>query len=143
MVKKGFILTLLFLFFVSTTGLPFSVEFCNILNKAIKTECSLLTSGKAENELNCPFEMEKAAPKSITFKDENCCSKEFITIGVKDSYISNKTESQNQLVNIVLPVSNNIFSETEQENSTYTYIDTSPPLLQSNTLYINNSVLLI
>ena len=143
MIKKASILTLLFLFFISTTGLPFSVEFCNILNKAIKTECSLLASGKDTNELSCPFEMEKAADKSISFKDENCCSQEFITIGVKDSYISNKTEAQNQSVTIILPVSNNIFSEKELEISTYTYIDTSPPLLQSNTLYLNNSVLLI
>jgi hypothetical protein len=143
MIKKISILTLLFLFFVSTTGLPFSVEFCNILKKEIKTECPLLTSQKVKNEMSCPFETEKAADNSISFKDEGCCSQEFFTIGVKDSFISNKTETQNQSVIIILPVSNYSSPKTELEISTYTFIDTSPPLLQSNTLYLSNSILLI
>ncbi|MGA8265159.1 MAG: hypothetical protein WB779_12020, partial [Ignavibacteriaceae bacterium] len=142
-IKKASILTLLFLFFVSTTGLPFSVEFCNLLHREIQTECSLLTPSKGKDELHCPFEMEKAANKSVSFKDENCCSEGFIIVGVKDSFISNKTESQNQSVTIVLPISNYSLPETEQEISTYTFIDTSPPLLQNNSLYLSNSVLLI
>jgi hypothetical protein len=142
-IKKTSILTLIFLFFVSTTGLPFSVEFCNILKKELKTECPLFTHENENNELSCPFEREKAADKSISFKNENCCSQEFITIGVKDSFISNKTESQDLTHTIVLPVSNYTIPVTGQEISTYTFIDTSPPLLQSNTLYLSNSILLI
>ena len=73
-IKKASILTLLFLFFISTTGLPFSVEFCNILKKEIKTECPLFTHENESNVLSCPFEMEKAANNSTsTIKDEDCC----------------------------------------------------------------------
>ena len=144
MIKKASILTLLLLFFVSTTGLPFSVEFCNILKKEIKTECPLFTQEKENNELSCPFEKEKAANKSTsTIKDEDCCSQELIVLGVKDSFIPNKTEARNQSVSVVLPISDYSLPETEQEISTYTFIDTSPPLLQSNSLYLSNSILLI
>lgn len=143
MIKKASILTLLFLFFISTTGLPFSVEFCNILKKEIKTECPLFTHENESNVLSCPFEMEKAAHNSISFKNEDCCSLEFIIVGVKDSFIPNKTEAQNQFVTIVLPISDYSLPRTGQEISTYTFIDTSPPLLQSNTLYLSNSIFLI
>jgi hypothetical protein len=143
MFKKVSILTLLFLFFISTTGLPFSVQFCNILKKEIKTECPLLTSGKVKNGMSCPFEKENAVDKSISFKDESCCSQEFFTVGVKDSFISNKTETQNQSDTIILPVLDYSSPKTELEIYTYSFIDTSPPLLQSNTLYLSNSILLI
>jgi hypothetical protein len=143
MIKKGFILTLLLLFFASTTGLPFSVEFCNILKKEIKTECPLFTPENNENELSCPFEKEKAAEKSTSFKDEDCCSRKFMIIGVKDSFIPNKTEAGNQSLTIILPVADYSLPVTVQQVSNYTFIDTSPPLLQSNTLYLNNSILLI
>ena len=143
MIKKTSILTLLLLFFVSTTGLPFSVEFCNILKKEIKTECPLFTQENENTELSCPFEKNNPATNSTSVKNENCCSQEFIIVGVKDSFIPNKTEARNQSVSVVLPISDYSLPETEQEISTYTFIDTSPPLLQSNTLYLSNSILLI
>ena len=143
MFKKVSILTLLLLFFVSTTGLPLTIHFCNILNKEVKSACILHTPQKKTTEINCMCEKEESRTNITSIKEEECCTIKVVIAGVKDSFISNKTETQNQSVTIILPVTVTSLPKTEQEISTYTFIDTSPPLQQDNSLYLSNSILLI
>jgi len=77
-------------------------------------------------------------------QSQNCCSIKVIDSNVKDNYISNISEKVSHTQIITVIVSQNIsFDNLLNNDITKNYIDTSPPLLSGNSLYLTNSILLI
>lgn len=143
MIKKISILTLLLLFFVSTTGLPLTIHFCNMMHKEANNTCKMHNAKKMMSEMHSDCCKKNDAKKAETIKKASCCKLETVLAGVKDSFISYKTESENNSVTKLFFVTE-ITPEPKSLNiSIYSFIDTSPPLLQGNHLYLTNSILLI
>jgi len=143
MIKKIFILTLLLILLVTTTGMPFSVRFCKILNTNANSLCKMQNDeNKSENKCSGCCK-DKTGSKNETIKNHDFCKLATANINITDSFILIKTDVQNNLeysVSIHYDVSN-IFSLLKISHSISSNI--SPPQLQNNHLYLSNSVLLI
>jgi len=143
MIKKISILTLLIFFFVSTTGLPVTIHFCNMTEKEMSSTCSMHMPEKQVADTHSTCNEENPAEKNISIEMQDCCKTETIIASVEDSFLTSKTESQNKLLNELSPVSEFTIILIPQHISTYSFIDTSPHLLQSNKLYLTNLIFLI
>ncbi len=146
MIKKVSILTLLLLFFVSTSGLPLTIHFCS-MEKTEKVEiqqkCNCRDNRSNHMHKACPLSKIQNNTKDLTIKSQNCCESETALKYIKDSFLNNnkniqKEVSANKIIVSIIPT-----TEILQPTTFYTYTDTSPPPLTSNQLYIYNSVLLI
>lgn len=143
MIKKASIITLLLLFFVSTTGLPLTIHFCNMTEKEISSTCSMHMPEKQIDNMQSACNEENPVDKTISLEMQNCCKTELIYAKVKDSFLSSNTETQNYLATGLNPVAEITTIQIPQTISTYSFIDISPPLRQNNHLYITNSTFLI
>ena len=145
MFKKISILTLLLLFFVSTTGLPLTIHFCNMaanMEKMDMSSCSCHV--KNTNRMHKACSLFKSETKEISVKSQNCCDTEVSFIKhVKDSFLSNKTEIQKEVSIQKIHILTLPSISQRQTVSYFSFTDSSPPLLTSNHLYIYNSVFLI
>ena len=146
MFKKVSILTLLLLFFVSTSGLPLTIHFCS-MEKTQKVEilqkCNCRDNRSNQMHKACPLSEIQNDAKDLSIKSQNCCESEAALKYVKDSFLTNnkniqKEVSANKIIISIIPT-----IEIEQSTTFYTYTDTSPPPLTNNQIYIYNSVLLI
>ena len=146
MFKKVSILTLLLLFFVSTSGLPLTIHFCSMektRKMEIQQKCNCRDNRSNHMHKACPFSEMQYNKKDISIKSQNCCESEAALKYVKDSFLNNnkniqKEVSANKKIASIIP---NI--EIVQPTTFYIYTDTSPPPLINNQIYIYNSVLLI
>lgn len=143
MIKKISILTVLLLFFVSTTGLPLSIHFCKMIKKEVNSTCKMQMTEKKMEDMHSTGCENKNEDESVSAKKQNCCKVETIIAGVQDSFISGKTEAENNLTNQLFPIAEIPVVLISEEISTYSFIDTSPPLQHNNHLYLTNSILLI
>ena len=138
MKKKIFILSLVIVFFVSTTSLPITVHLCRMAQKATTSNCNMMGHCK----ISCKNQSVKEA--HLLQINNNCCSTKTIDTSVKDEYLSQKNGNSDNIQSLVFVLTNNPFESIEQLNSNKKYFqDFSPPLLTNNTLYLSNSVLLI
>ena len=145
MFKKISISTLLLLFFVSTTGLPLTIHYCNMAESMEKMDMSSCSCHvKNTNRMHKDCSLFKIDTKEVSVKSKNCCDTEVSFIKyVKDSYLSNKTEIQKEvsvqktLIADILPV------KRVHAVSYLIFTDTSPPPLADNHLYNFTTVLLI
>ena len=140
--KKIYISLLSLVFFLSTTSLPMTIHLCKMMNTTDTKACAMCTSAPVKK--SC---CETDVKGDVSIKRDNssdCCSTQLIDATVKDNFLSSKTENQD--LNpvkfapvIILPVEfftcSKLFS--------YIDIDTSPPNLQTNKLYLINSIFLI
>ncbi len=143
MIKKISILTILLLFFVSTTGLPLTVHFCNMVNKEVSATCDMGMSSIQMEMMHKACHEQRANDNIVSMKALDCCKTETIIAGIKDSFIANKTEPQKNSVSEVISLSIIPVVFSTQKIFTYSLIDTSPPSISSNHIYIYNSVFLI
>ncbi len=142
MKRKISILTLTFLFFAATTGLPVTVHFCKMMESASLEACEM-HEVKVEKSSCCESEAPEY-PVKLTSEIPACCQSEFIYNKVKDDFLFNKTNenlkvSSENLVYIVvvIPEMLNVNIKNSLNN------DSSPPFLINPDIYISNSVLLI
>jgi hypothetical protein len=144
MFRKTQIVSLILLFFVSTTGMPAFYHYCEMLGKKSLNECDM-----------CMAEMEKTIPSccshemmehvvTISFDTPVCCQDAFVYNKVEDQYLSNKPDlnfyslSENLIQTaLLIPTSVYFYSENSF------YCDSSPPFLINPDLNITNSTLLI
>jgi len=136
--KKISILTLSFLFFVSTTGLPLVLHYCEMMEAVSFEVCEMhyvkpVQTGCCDTGSN--------ADVFFTSEYDECCSTKLIDSSVKDDFVVSKTEITKIQLPVVLLIENNFNSGKTISDKFYT--DTSPPLLADNHIYLSNSVLLI
>jgi hypothetical protein len=137
MKRKIFILTLALVFLVSTTGLPLIIHYCKMMETASLQACEM--HNKEIKKSSCCEEADIADIYYSKLIDE-CCEDLLVDHSVKENFVINKTESPAALyLYTYIPVALDLTSN----HQTYFKVDTSPPLLSSNKIYLTNSVLLI
>ena len=144
MKRKISILTLISVFFVSTTGLPVSYHLCQMMQEKSLSECDICKAETEKIELSCCSEETPEYPVSISSANPICCQDEFVYNKVEDEFLCIKTEAK-----IFITVEHSIFTSVSpadffQNLITQKYlISSSPPKFLTNNIYLNNSVFLI
>ena len=142
--KKIFILTLTFVFLVSTTGLPVSYHLCKMMQEKSLSECEMCKAEMEKIESSCCSKVTSDYSVIIKSEKSACCQDEFVYKKVEDEFVTNKSDvssfssSEIFIQPIVLIPYTFDFSIKE-----FIYCDTSPPFLINPELHITNSVLLI
>jgi RecJ-like exonuclease len=126
MKKKISILTLTFLFLVSTTGLPIYSHYCEMMGKRSSSECEMCKAEIEKVESSCCSENTSDNNLKLTNEKSTCCVQEFDFKKINDDYSqsfnsnfkiasvafvslnsstlsSDKTETHSQQVNCNLP----------------------------------------
>ena len=144
MKKKISILTLTFLFLVSTTGFPVTYHLCRMMQEKSFSKCEMCKAEMEEIQTSCHY--ENTSDYSIVIKSENlpCCEEEFVYNKVEAEFVINKTEvkffsSSEILFQPIILIPNNFDFSVEESF----YCDSSPPFLVNPEIYITNSILLI
>ena len=146
MFKKISILTLLLLFFVSTSGLPLTIHFCSMEKTQIveiQQKCNCRDNRSTHMHKACPLSEIQNNSKDSAIKSQNCCESEAALKYIKDSFLTNNKNIQKEVTANKIIVSIIPNTEIIQPTTFYTYTDTSPPPLKDNQIYIYNSILLI
>ncbi|MCW8803411.1 MAG: hypothetical protein OQK57_03350 [Ignavibacteriaceae bacterium] len=142
--KRILILTLTFLFLVSTTGLPITYHLCQMMDKKSLSECEMCMADEVKAESSCCS--EEFSDYLVTLSSENpiCCQDEFVYNKIEDDFILSKTDVQLILTSEVLPqVIAVILHSVDFSFEGSFYCDSSPPFLINPEIHITNSVLLI
>jgi len=138
MKKKISVISLVLLFFVSTTGLPFAVNFCTMMDTPEADMCEMHLEHKT-----CEYEAHKLSVNSEISKD-NCCKTELIDKSVCDKYIQVNNQSNNLIQHAVAVINNDFLAADNLVVKPVKYFnDASPPTLLNNHIYLDNSILLI
>ena len=138
MKKKISVISLVLLFFVSTTGLPFAVNFCTMMDTPDADMCEMHTEHKT-----CEYESHKSSINSEINKD-NCCKTEIIDKSICDKYIQVNNQNNNLIQHTVAVIDNVFLVADNLVVNPVKYInDASPPTLLNNHIYLDNSILLI
>lgn len=141
MKRKIFILTLTLVFLVSTTGMPLIIHYCKMMETATLQACEM-HSKEIKKSSCCESETHSSVIADSYFSNaiDECCTDFLVDHSVKETFLTSKTEINLPLYLFTLiPVEFNL-SSNHQINQE---IDTSPPLLSSNKIYLTNSILLI
>ena len=138
MKKKISVISLILLFFISTTGLPLAVNFCTMMNTPEADMCEMHTEHKT-----CEYESHKSSINSEINKD-NCCKTEIIDKSICDKYIQVNNQNNNLIQHTVAVIDNVFLVADNLVVNPVKYInDASPPTLLNNHIYLDNSILLI
>lgn len=144
MKKKIYILTLTFLFLISTTGIPVTFHLCNMMQEKSFSECEICSSTLNEVFTSCCALDDNQNLISISSYKSACCQNEFVYNKVEDNFLPNKTEA-----NIYFSF-DNLFEQISLLQPTIDfqsinlfYCDSSPPFLVDTDIYITNLALLI
>ena len=141
MKRKLSILTLAFLFFTATTGLPVTLHYCNMMESASMVVCEM---HKIEVEKSCCESEMSDSPLKITSDTSPCCQNKLIYNKIDDEFLFSKSNvsffssSEILLQQIAIITNADNFNFTEPF-----YNDSSPPFLIDPDLHITNSVFLI
>ena len=141
MKRKISILTLAFLFFAATTGVPITLHICKIMGTTSSEFCEMHKANVVKH--SCCEDEQPVYPVNIT-SDNSCCQTELVYNKVKDDFVSNKpnvnifSSSENLFQPVTLTTLSTDFSFDE-----LFYCDSSPPFLINPELHITNSILLI
>lgn len=138
MKKRIFISTFIVLFLVSTTGLPIMYHLCNMMNTISFNPCAMCIDGDSY----CCKE-ENYGMKILSGQKDECCKTKLVAEPLSEKYLSVSLEVPKidfKIFVFTLPFDNSV-SEVITKSSCAS--DNSPPETYSNSLYLNNSVLLI
>jgi hypothetical protein len=138
MKKKISVISLILLFFVSTTGLPLTINICSLMDTPQADICEMHSEHKT-----CEYEANKVSVKTEITKTD-CCKTELIDKSICDKYL--QASSQNSNLNhpsIVIINDNFLVNNNLLINPLRYFNDTSPPSLLNNHIYLKISILLI
>jgi hypothetical protein len=140
--KKKLILIVTLLFFLSTTGLPISLHYCQMQSSTSFSSCEMCSLKEIELEPSC---CEEEFDSSVQIKAENseqCCATQIIDKSISDNFIPLKLEVKQDPSSSVIYLTN-LISKQLILNHQFINSAASPPFTQHNDLYLQNSVLLI
>jgi len=144
MIKRTKILILIFLFFISTTGLPVFYHYCEMMGESSLDKCEMCMSEIEIIEPSCCGEETMEYPVNVSSENPICCQDEFIYSKVEDEFIYNKSDVNffASSDNLIQPIFLYPPSVDFQKEESF-YCDSSPPFLIDPEIHITNSVLLI
>lgn len=139
MKRKVYILTLLGIFFISTTGLPLTVNICGMKNMQSPKECKM----HMDNMQGKCHEDKSAGEVNMTKDMPACCQIKIVNNNITDNFISSLNDAGTKTSVKIILVSG-ILNFTPEINLSYNiYTSGSPPLISDNHIYLTNSILLI
>ena len=144
MFRKTQIVSLILLFFISTTGLPAYYHYCEMMGKRSLSECEACKAKIEKIESSCCSNETPEYPVTISSDQPVCCQDAFVYNKVEDQFLFNKSEINYFTSTQILFHSVSLITPSVDfllENSFY--CDSSPPFLINPELNISNSVLLI
>ena len=138
--KRILILALTFLFLVSTTGLPVTINLCK-MNSEEADQCTM--HQKPVKSMCCIEDISENTLR-ISRTTPNCCQVSLVYNKVESEFVNNKTEinSYSSFQSLIILVSL-IPHQFEVSSSESFYTDSSPPFLIDSEIHITNSSLLI
>lgn len=141
--KKLIITSLAFLFFLSTTGLPVSLHFCQMKNLTTFSDCEVCSSEKLEDEPACCSE-ETDFPEQIRSDNSNhCCETKIIESSVKDDYLSAASYLIHDFSSLLPAFQIDIVFPDFNSCKTYFHFNDSSPPFSTNNIYLINASFLI
>lgn len=84
--KRIYILTLSFIFLVSTTGMPFFYHYCEMIGKKSLSECNDCLVEVEEIETSCCAEETPVSSEIFAFQNSSCCIDQFDYKKVEDNF---------------------------------------------------------
>ena len=134
MIKRTKILTLIFLFFISTTGLPVFYHYCEMMGVNSLSECEMCSSEEEREFSCCSEELFEDAPQ-IASNKSSCCIDQFDYKKIEDDFSQN-FNSNTKLFNLITAVKSStlLFNEVEKHSQQHTY-DLPPPKFGKQLLY--------
>ncbi len=143
MKKKISILSLIFIFVVSSTSLPIAVYYCNMTHIYTFGKCAMEMPSENPDAGTCT--QVRINDGSNSSFNNDCCTVKTIDSSIKDNYIISNPDTYSNLHVIAVfavPVLSNIYNSVSN-NSIQIYYNSSPPIYSESPLYITNSILLI
>lgn len=143
MIKKVSILTLLLLFFISTTGLPLSIHFCQMENNNESQTCPTHNEMMKKIHQSCNQDQDKSS--YFTSERGSCCKSGIADKPVTDNFLQADSQKHNPKLSFVVPaIFLNLFADYNLRAGLFNHFsDSSPPSLINNHIYLDNSILLI
>lgn len=129
---------LLSIFLFSTIGVPITVHYCRMMNSVSFQSCGMC---QKESSDCCKDDYHGTILNSI--ENGFCCNTKFIAEPLSEKYISSSFEIQNTDVKTFVFTILSDHSLSVIVNKRSFISDTSPPPAYSNTLYLDNSILII
>ncbi len=142
MKRKIFILTLLSIFFVATTGLPLVIHICSMNGMSSASTCKMHNMMKEHH--SCCENKEDENPVKISLNDFNaCCQFKVFNKNITDQFLS-AGDNLSQITNVKI-ITAGFFADYHSPDFTvqFNYTSSSPPPLLYNHIYLDNSVFLI
>jgi hypothetical protein len=144
MKRKISIITLILLFFASTTGLPLTLHICKMMEMEKMAECSMCESSEAEIQIPCCSDEMENEINVITDFNDPCCELSLIDNKLSDKFFFSKPNLKEEFSLVSILVVDNYDNQNNFSiSSSNRFISESPPGLLTNHLYLNLSVLLI
>jgi len=138
MKKKISIISLVLIFFVSTTGLPLTINLCTMMDTPAADMCEMHSKDNS-----CEYDAHQNSIK-IQIEKAECCKTQLVDKSICDKYLqlnAQKLNPNSSLTAIInLDFSSLNYSLT---NSIKYFSDSSPPTIINNHIYLDNSILLI
>lgn len=141
MIRKIYILTLLSIFFISTTGLPLALHICSMNGLSSAETCKMHKN--AEEDHSC-CNKEDESPLKITLNEyDGCCQVKMIDGNLTDQILTagNDVISKTSIKLILTGITDSY--QSPDFPAQLTYNSNSSPPLSDNHIYLNNSVFLI
>ncbi|HEX9253261.1 MAG TPA: hypothetical protein VF870_13530 [Ignavibacteriaceae bacterium] len=130
--------TLISVFLFSVIGVPISLHYCDMMNLI-----SLQSCGMCDLKTSTCCDDDNSNPIVKSENDVSCCTNKIIAASSNEKYLTviyevQKTEAKS----FVFATPKQQYFTEELSNKTFSS-DISPPLNYSNSIYLNNSILLI
>jgi hypothetical protein len=129
-INKVILSVLLFFFTVSTTGLPLFIHLCKTMNRASFDSCEMCKVNKQTNGI-------------FIGKAHNCCENKALVSPNPEQYLSSKDYKIIHVPYSLIIVPDISEIDRQYVISKISIFDSSPPGTISNSIYLNNSILLI
>ena len=92
--KRQIIISFIFTFFLSTTGLPFALHYCGMQGSISLSSCEMCEVEEAENENSC---CQAEYDFSVQLKSDNsdeCCETKIVDSSIKDDFVKAISETK-------------------------------------------------
>ena len=138
--KRQIIISFIFTFFLSTTGLPFALHYCGMQGSISLSSCEMCEVVEAENENSCCQAEDDFSVQLKSDNSDECCETKIVDSSIKDDFVKaiseTKIDSKN-LESSLISSDDNSLSFSAQN---YLHFSDSSPPLSSNKIYLINSV---
>ncbi len=142
MKRRVYILSLLSVFFISTTGLPLTVSMCSMDDMHTTEHCGTAPQKMVDHSCCSKDNVEPAV--NIKMIDHgSCCQFKVVDNNISDKYLTSTNDAGFKSPVKIILVLNFSGMESQTVPPFNILTSSSPPPLSDNHIYLSNSVFLI